>query len=66
MDPEVALGNCRHLARRLIDLQDGSESGPLVVARMAQLGVELAEQFQALDEWRMRGGFLPLDWKGDS
>lgn len=63
MDPELALRNCRKWALELVNLQDGSESGPLVMARMAELGVKMAESFDALDEWICKGGFLPKTWE---
>lgn len=50
MDPNEALRMLRQLASTLLDSHD------LSVAE------DLAEHFQGLDEWIMRGGLLPDAW----
>jgi len=31
----------------------------------ARIGTELADAFEALDEWLSKGGFLPSDWNAN-
>lgn len=52
MDPNTALEEARGLAHaiRMGTAHQGAD-------------VELAEQFQALDEWIATGGFLPDGWR---
>jgi hypothetical protein len=53
MDPNVALANARKAAEDVLgDTQSTAKS------------VELAESFQALDEWISKGGFFPSKWMG--
>lgn len=53
MDPNVALANARKAAADVLgDTQSTAEA------------VELAESFQALDEWISKGGFFPSKWMG--
>lgn len=47
-DPNEALRELRHLIE-INGEEDYSE--------------EIAEKFQALDEWLSKGGFLPEDWR---
>ena len=60
MDPNANLERCRRLANRLIAQEENQRrSGD----NHDTAGYELAELFQALDEWISRGGFLPRAWK---
>lgn len=52
MDPNAALANLRTMVKEALD--DPAAEVSLV---------ELAEQFNALDHWIEKGGFLPDDWK---
>jgi hypothetical protein len=56
MDPNANLEEARRIADRLLnqDAEDGSD---------VEDGRRLAELVQALDEWIMKGGFLPRDWQ---
>ena len=57
MDPNAALETARRLAGEIT-------GGGLDAADLADLAEELAETFQALDEWLARGGFKPAAWDG--
>lgn len=54
MDPNAALERLRELAKAAFE-GDGPPD--------AQHAIEFAEQFQALDEWIVKSGFLPSDWR---
>lgn len=54
MDPDEALKRCRELAKRV---EDATYAEECEVA-----GLDLAEQFKALDEWLSKGGFAPREW----
>lgn len=54
MDPDEALRQLREEAARILEAADNEEEAD--ATRMAEL-------FQGLDEWVVRGGFLPKDWK---
>jgi hypothetical protein len=58
MDPNATLTLIRALQTELL-AQDGTTSYGEVL-RMAQ---ELAEATKALDEWMVKGGFFPRDWR---
>ena len=55
MDPNEALKNARALAAAI--LKDGETWDSATRAE------ELANAFEALDEWLSKGGFLPEAWK---
>lgn len=57
MDPNEALKRCRESAKKM--LSDDDIDSPRYVA----IGAGLAEHFDALDQWLVRGGFLPKDWE---
>ena len=52
MDPDATLKQLRELCRQAM----------LEVDLPTFLAEDLAEQFQALDMWLSRGGFLPHAW----
>lgn len=54
-EPNIALDKLRELASRYTS---GSEDEPETL-----IAIELAQQFEALDQWLTNGGFLPSDWK---
>jgi hypothetical protein len=56
MDPNAALENARKLAAK-------TTHGSWDTEKLANLGEELAETFQGLDEWLSRGGFKPDAWQ---
>lgn len=60
MDPEACLTEIRRLVDKIQYHQDHS----LITAdsEVATLAYELAEHAGALDEWIMRGGYLPPQW----
>ena len=68
MDPNEALRQLRALAAKVItsvDAYEGlDEADEEELEEMALAGESLASQFQALDEWLSKGGFLPADWRG--
>lgn len=55
MDPDAALATLREQAKQAEWLHSREEV-------MAALG-DMAEQFEALDQWLTKGGFLPEAWK---
>ena len=61
MDPDKALANIRELAddlsNRAVNLNDNDD-----VEGYLNDVFELTDRIHALDEWIMRGGFLPKDW----
>jgi hypothetical protein len=59
MDPEVALAKARDaLARfRAADAADGDPTAAYLDA-----GADLADAFEALDNWMSQGGFPPPGW----
>jgi hypothetical protein len=55
MDPNTALSRLRFLTESILSqVEDG-------VADWDNMQ-EMAQQFEALDEWMSKGGFLPTDW----
>lgn len=58
MDPDATLANIRALVKRRIDEADTLENDEVY-----DLSNELAEAVLALDEWLIRGGFLPTAWQ---
>ena len=59
MDPNAALETARRLAAEIFN---GAMAGGLAPDEMASAGMDLAEAFQALDEWLSHGGFTPAEW----
>lgn len=68
MDPDVTLRRLRELAGEIEAIADKpTEAGAAHAAAqssLASLSAELAELFDALDDWILRGGFLPAAWAG--
>lgn len=62
MDPDACLKACRRLARQLIEDAD-RRSHHHESTTSDTKGEELAENFNNLDEWIRKGGFLPTDWR---
>jgi len=62
MDPNATLIRCRRLAAQILSRAQERASSHEQTTRDTQ-GEELAELFQALDEWiANKQGFLPRDW----
>ncbi len=59
MDPDEALANLRKLMQQLYDELPGPD---IQSTRIEDLASEIVEQFEALDGWLTRGGFLPAAW----
>lgn len=59
MDPNETLKACRRLAAALLRESDKED------ANRVNLGAELAQNFDNLDNWIKRGGFLPDTWRRD-
>lgn len=59
MDPNLTLEMLRHNTAMM---QADVDNGHADWDRMQ----EIVEQFQALDEWLTKDGFLPRDWKVSS
>lgn len=57
MDPNAAIVRLRELAIELADVDDDAPG-------VAYPAAELAELFQNLDAWILRGGALPASWAG--
>lgn len=55
MDPNATLARIRELTASLLD--SDADTGTA-----ASIGDQLAEHVQALDEWLVKGGFLPQAW----
>ena len=67
MDPNVTLNEMRELAQRLLHSESypgaiGTDQGAASAAKRWSDGYRLAELFVALDEWIVKGGFLPESW----
>jgi len=55
VDPNIALDKLRELCREALSLdfsRDGDEAA-----------CDIAEKFEALDQWLSNGGFLPYEWQ---
>jgi hypothetical protein len=63
MDPDAALERLRELASEITGRTDGESYDYMEIT--ADLGNELAETFENLDEWIKKGGFLPKEWKSE-
>lgn len=64
MDPDEALANIRMLAAKIIELSNSDDEPDVDPAQdLAIEGLELSEAAQALDEWIVKGGFLPAAWR---
>lgn len=64
MDPTAALEQIREKTKAVESIRMTRRRSPSGRdADLATAGVELAEQFEDLDEWISRGGFLPEPWK---
>lgn len=67
MDPQANIERQRELAKEIGEYidentpDDGLIEDAEIVECVAERGVELAELVQALDEWRLKGGFDPYD-----
>lgn len=57
MDPEATLAELRTLAAKIL-----SGSHAVTQADIVECAERMAELFQAFDEWRINGGFLPEVW----
>jgi hypothetical protein len=57
MDPNAALKRLKELLAEPLNDKDASE--------LRLLLREVGEQFEALDEWLVKGGFPPSDWDPD-
>lgn len=63
MDPNAALIEARKLVTELRAWQDGGED-PDEPGEYYRIASELAEAFDGLDGWIIKGGFLPKGWEG--
>lgn len=59
MDPNEALRQARQAADTLAEVEANEDP-----AVLHHLGTHLAEVFTGLDEWIVKGGFLPKGWEG--
>ncbi len=62
MDPDVALAELRGAATELEAADNAATGLPGDEAALVNAARDMLERFHALDEWLMRGGFLPTDW----
>ena len=58
MDPNATLQRMRELRRQIL-AADSDERADI----LASLAAELAECFDAIDNWLASGGFLPRAWE---
>lgn len=60
MDPNMTLHELRELAARALQARDflGGEPGPV-----EHVLHQMAEKFDALDNWMTKGGFAPDAWR---
>lgn len=66
MDPNATLTEIRQLYAEMQLLEDAPDDPPTDEARYArhaELSARLRELIEALDQWIMRGGFLPAAWR---
>jgi hypothetical protein len=56
VDPNITLTRIRELQTQLIHGSNDMDT-------LANMGMELAELIKALDEWMVKGGFFPRDWR---
>jgi len=56
MDPNKALKNLREAEKQYRAAPAGSMAERVAASNMA-------DAFEALDEWLSRGGFMPVDWR---
>ena len=62
MDPDEAvkrIRECINDALSIVEKEEVSYEGGIKLARL--LGM-VVDHWQGLDDWMMRGGFLPKDW----
>jgi len=60
VDPNITLDKLRELCREAID-SEASKSHPM--QNNAADPVDIAELFEAIDQWLSNGGFLPSEWQ---
>jgi hypothetical protein len=60
VDPEETLEELRNMSAEIMKNADSVH--PPTHNWLAGAAVELAEKFQAMDEWISKGGFLPKAW----
>jgi hypothetical protein len=61
MDPNATLMAIRELIKQ-IEAYDNHMGSVAHISEQAELGLDLAEQITALDQWLSKGGFLPSAW----
>ena len=55
MDPNATLSRLRELSAEITKAFHAGDNA-------TDMGAEMADLFDALDQWITRGGFLPTDW----
>ena len=63
MDPNETLMCMRECAEEVWVLTAGIVDESFEHSTDRQLAQRQAELFEALDQWLLKGGFLPADWK---
>lgn len=58
MDPDQVLLDLRNALYRLRQAEEQESSSDQLYA-----GHDLADGFEAMDEWMSKGGFLPFGWR---
>jgi hypothetical protein len=61
MDPNLALSRLRSLVKNVNREADGTDE-PFTPRQCRNILNQFAENFEALDNWVMNGGFLPENW----
>jgi hypothetical protein len=59
MDPNATLTSIRELNQEILDHPEEIAD----TESIAEAGAELAELVRSLDEWLVKGGFFPEDWR---
>lgn len=62
MDPNEALKNARAALKSFRAAEESDDSDESHSQALIDAGEDLASAFEALDEWLMKGGFLPEWW----
>lgn len=66
MDPNAALERMRRLATYILQAKDQRAHQGEFFSPLEDLGCDMAELFQGLDDWiTNKKGFLPRDWRGE-
>jgi hypothetical protein len=63
MDPNVTLRAIRLTVAEIHEMREKENWDSTDIEHLVEMGNELADMVDALDEWLLKGGALPLLWK---